>query len=153
MTLKNKNETPNFIDFIANSPFLKNEEGIDTSQVFMKTSQKNNSPDSPSNLKFSSNLLGNALKAKLNNLILNEKKLFYEIFDRLISEEKRELTTRERELIQELAMHQAKMIVLENDFKEQKHRNVELVEKNLNYGKQVHLLLEEREDFLKVMRN
>lgn len=153
MTLKNKNETPNFIDFIANSPFLKNEEGIDTSQVFMKTSQKTNSLDSPSNLKFSSNLLGNALKAKLNNLILNEKKLFYEIFDRLISEEKRELTTRERELIQELAMHQAKMIVLENDFKEQKHRNVELVEKNLNYGKQVHLLLEEREDFLKVMRN
>ena len=69
---------------------------------------------------------------------------------RLISEEKKELSTRERDLIKELANYQAKMIILENEFKEQKHKNSEVLEKNLNLGKQVQTYLGEREEFLKV---
>ena len=81
---------------------------------------------------------------------LNKKALGL-TYIRLISEEKKELTSRERELIRELANYQAKMIILENDFKEQKHKNSELLEKNLNLGKTVQNYLGEREEFLKVI--
>lgn len=149
MTLKNAT-TSNFINFLTNSPFLKENNEEFSTRDFLKSPIVNNSPDSPTSLKYNESLFGQTFKMKMNAIVLNEKKMFYEIFDRLIMEEKREVTGRERDLFQELASHQAKMIFLENELKEQKQKNSELFEKNLNYGKQVQSLLEEREDFFKV---
>ena len=139
----------NFENFIDDNYFLKSNETT-SPRILIPQKQAFNDPSTSPSFKFSNNLLGHALKAKMNNIVLSEKKLFYEIYQKLVSEEKKELTTRERELLQELASVQAKMIILETEFKEQKNKHSELLERNLNFGKQVQNLLDEREDFLKV---
>jgi len=136
-----------FINFIENNYFLNKEQQDSPILSPRKPAPQNESPQN-----MSSSLFGQAFKAKINAVMLNEKKLTNEIFQKLISEEKKELTAREKDLIRELANFQAKMIILENDFKEQKHKNSELLEKNLNLGKQVQNYLEEREEFLKVLK-
>ena len=100
---------------------------------------------------FSTSLLGQGLKSKIQGIVLNEKKLSNEIYLRLLSEEKKELSNREKDLLKEMAICQAKLTIFENEFKDQKHKNSELLEKNLSLGKQVHNLFEEREEFLKVL--
>lgn len=137
-----------FHEFLLNNYFLN-----DSSSNFNEVVMSKNLIDSSK--KVEQTIDKNKLSFKDNNSgisAFSEKKMAYEIYNKLLSEEKRNLTKREKDFLLELAQNQARMIVLDVEMKDLSRRNTELLDKNLKLGNNIHDLLIEREELLKVNR-
>ncbi len=168
----NQIKSNDFNDFFANNPYLKH-----LSKSFKKTAKIDKLED---NSKAVEQLLKNATEyfevedimkkksprkesvAKKDHddvdanltkeyVSLGETALADELYKRMIAQERPDISEREKDLRKQLTTYQAKFMIMDNDFKEVRQKNLELVSHNKMLSKRIENLLEELDELTKVI--
>ena len=82
---------------------------------------------------------------------LGEAALADELYKRMIAQERPDISDREKDLRKQLTSYQAKYMIMDNDFKEVRQKNLELLSHNKMLSKRIENLLEELDELTKVI--